>query len=202
MPRSKFELVRMAPQAEAPQAASAEPQEQLAGWVDDHADALFRFAILRVKDQHTVEDLLQETYLAALGSSPTFRGDSSTRTWLIAILRLKIIDYYRRTSKELGNPQASNPPIGCLDRAKRLKKWNCDPSQTLENLEFWEVFRNCVDKLPGTLSRAFALRELDGCSPNQVSELLSITHENLAVRVYRARTMLRDCLDNHWFSKD
>ncbi len=176
--------------------------DELAAWVDDHADALYRFALLRVRDKHTVEDLLQETYLAALGSSRAFRGDSSTRTWLVAILRLKIIDYYRRTSKEHNPSQTTVPTEFSSERKERLRKWNCEPSRTLENQEFWQVFRNCVDKLPATLTRAFSLRELDGCSPRQVCELLKITQENLAVRIYRARTLLRDCLDKHWFLED
>ncbi len=178
------------------------PHDQLAMWVDEHADALYRFALLRVRDQHTVEDLLQETYLAALGSSPDFRGESTTRTWLVAILRLKIIDYYRRTNKEQSHQATTGPADTKLERQERLKHWNCDPGESLEKHEFWEVLRNCVDKLPATLARAFALREFDDCTPTQACELLRITQENLAVRLFRARTLLRDCLDKHWFSED
>lgn len=174
---------------------------QLAAWVDDHADALYRFALLRVRDKHAVEDLLQETYLAALGSNDRFRGDSSTRTWLVAILRLKIIDYYRRSNKEPKQQPITEPMDGSQHKKIKLRKWDCDPSRTLERKEFWQTLRGCVDKLPATLTKAFLLRELDGCSPRQVSELLNITPENLAVRVYRARTLLRDCLDQHWFKE-
>ena len=174
-------------------------EDQLAGWVDDHADALYRFALLRVRDKHAVEDLLQETYLAALGSSDRFRGDSTTRTWLVAILRLKIIDYYRRNNKEHKRPQAAEDQDRSQEKKITLRKWNSDPSQTVERQEFWQALRNCVDKLPATLTKAFLLRELDGCSPGQASELLNITQENLAVRVFRARTLLRDCLDQNWF---
>jgi RNA polymerase sigma-70 factor (TIGR02943 family) len=178
-----------------------QPEAQLATWVDDHADALYRFALLRVRDKHAVEDLLQETYLAALGSNDRFRGDSSTRTWLVAILRLKIIDYYRRSNKEPKQQPAAEPIDSSQQKKIKLRKWDCDPSRTLEKKEFWQTLRSCVDKLPATLTKAFLLRELDGCSPRQVSELLNITPENLAVRVYRARALLRDCLDHHWFKE-
>lgn len=181
--------------------AADQPEALLNAWVDEHADALYRFALLRVRDKHAVEDLLQETFLAALGSSNRFRGDSSTRTWLVAILRLKIIDYYRRSKKEPSSQQAVEPPDRSRQKKIKLRKWNCEASRTLENKEFWQALRNCVDKLPATLTKAFLLRELDGCSPGQVSEMLNITQENLAVRVYRARSLLRDCLDQHWFKE-
>ncbi len=182
---------------------NGDAQSQLLSmWVDDHADALYRFAMTRVNDKHTVEDLLQETYLAALKSSESFRRESSTRTWLIAILRLKIIDYYRRAEKEIATETNTLAAERMPARCERLKAWNCEASQTIENHEFWDVFRACVEQLPATLSRAFSLRELDGLQPTQVCELLQISNKNLAVRVFRARSLLRDCLDKHWFSKD
>lgn len=175
----------------------------IAQWVDEHADALYRFAMRRVGDQHTVEDLLQETYLAALRAKESYRGDASVRTWLIAILRLKIIDFYRRKSRLRESQRMQIEPIeASLVREERLEAWNCDPDRTLESQEFWEVFHACVGKLPDTLGRAFRLREFDGCPAATVCEILQITQENLAVRIFRARSALRDCLDKNWFSKD
>ena len=69
-------------------------------WVDEHADVLFRYALLRVRRSEVAEDLVQETFLAALHGRETYSGKSSVRTWMIGILRHKILDYFRRTARE------------------------------------------------------------------------------------------------------
>ena len=69
-------------------------------WLEDHGSALYSFAILHTHDSHRAEDLIQETLLAALKSSKNFHGDSSVRTWLIGILKHKIMDEFRRQSRE------------------------------------------------------------------------------------------------------
>jgi RNA polymerase sigma-70 factor (ECF subfamily) len=65
-------------------------------WVQTHGDYLFNFAIGQVRDTNIAEDLLQETFLAALKSQDNFSGRSSERTWLVGILRHKIFDHLRR----------------------------------------------------------------------------------------------------------
>ncbi len=178
-------------------------QITLSNWVDEHADALYRFALSRVKDEHAIEDVLQETFLAALRGQHSFQGNAKVRTWLIAILRLKIIDYYRHQAKQRAAQREQAAQLEEREfRAKALTAWNCEPTNTLESDEFWSTFRTCLEKLPSSLARAFMLREMDGCSPGTICEILNITSENLAVRMFRARTALRDCLDKHWFSQD
>ncbi len=173
-----------------------------ADWVDDHADALYRFALRKVRDRHVIEDLLQETYLAAYKSKHTFRGDSGVRTWLIAILRLKIIDYYRARARDARREESLKKEAASGFREEALSAWNCAPEDTFENEEFWQAFHGCVEKLPVTLARAFLMREVDGCEVAEVCDLLGISSSNLAVRIYRARVAMRDCLDVHWFAKD
>lgn len=173
------------------------------GWVDQHADALYRFALMRVGDEHIAEDLVQDTFLAAFQGKAAFRGEASVRTWLIAILRLKLIDHLRREAKttQRQDSELREEPV-VFERKSRLNAWDCDPSKTLENKEFWTVFQSCTDKLPATLARAYLMRELDGCTTQQICELLGISTKNLSVRLFRARNAIRDCLDKHWFTKD
>lgn len=173
-----------------------------ADWVDEHADALYRFALRRVRDPHVIEDLLQETYLAAYKSQHAFRGESTVRTWLVAILRLKIIDHYRGKSRDARREETLKQQASREFRTEALSAWNCAAQHTFEKEEFWSAFESCVEKLPATLARAFLMREVDGCEVAQVCQLLDISASNLAVRVYRARVAMRDCLDTNWFSQD
>ncbi|MGD9855037.1 MAG: RNA polymerase sigma factor, partial [Planctomycetaceae bacterium] len=69
-------------------------------WVDDHGDALFRFAMVRVGRREIAEDLVQETFLAGLKSRDRFRGQSQERSWLIAILKHKTADWLNRRARE------------------------------------------------------------------------------------------------------
>src|SRR5215468_1457294 len=69
-------------------------------WVEAHGDYLFNFAIGQVRDAGVAEDLVQETFLAALKGRDRFAGQSSERTWLVGILRHKIYDHLRHTCRE------------------------------------------------------------------------------------------------------
>src|SRR5258705_11564943 len=72
-------------------------------WVKNYADYLYNYAYTRLNDDELARDLVQETFLAALEKTEKFEGRSSERTWLIAILKNKVIDIYRKKSSGLGN---------------------------------------------------------------------------------------------------
>ncbi|MDH3197318.1 MAG: sigma-70 family RNA polymerase sigma factor [Candidatus Krumholzibacteria bacterium] len=177
-----------------------------ATWVDDHGDALFRYAILRVKDETTAEDLVQETFLSALKAIDGFQGGSALRTWLVGILKHKIIDHYRKSRPEvlasdLG-PNEDESHEHRLERAAEapaLQEWAGSPSSLLENQRFWEVFSGCLDELPEAHRRAFSLREIDGYKGDEICKILDITSTNLWVILHRARNKLRACLQDNWF---
>src|SRR5271169_5925000 len=69
-------------------------------WVEEHGDVLFGFAMARVRDRSAAQDLVQETFLAALLARANFAGRSSERAWLFGILRNKLVDYYRLKGRE------------------------------------------------------------------------------------------------------
>ena len=73
-----------------------EPQK----WVDLYGDQLYGYAYVRVQDRMVAEDLVQETFLAALAASDGFEGRSSEKTWLTAILKHKIIDHFRKLGRQ------------------------------------------------------------------------------------------------------
>ena len=65
-------------------------------WVDRFGNDMYRYALARLPDAETAQDLVQEALVAAIGAYKQFQGKSSMKTWLIAILKRKIVDYYRR----------------------------------------------------------------------------------------------------------
>jgi len=176
-------------------------------WVDSHGDALYRFALLRVKDTHVAEDLVQDTFISALEGLDAFKGDSAVRTWLIGILKHKILDYFRRNTREIATADLGSIEEETEDETfNRLEQWRHAPSSwkdtpdnLLENKEFWKVFVSCMEGLPESFRRAFALREMDGLATEEACKILGVTATNLWVILHRARTKLRNCLDDHWF---
>ncbi len=78
---------------------STSQEDNPQSWLEKHGDYLFRYALIRVSQRDIAEDLVQETFLAALKSYATFDGNSSIRTWLTGILRHKIMDHFRHIYK-------------------------------------------------------------------------------------------------------
>ncbi|MBW1696748.1 MAG: sigma-70 family RNA polymerase sigma factor [Deltaproteobacteria bacterium] len=178
-------------------------------WVDQHGDYLYRFALSQVRDAGTAEELVQETFVAALRSQNNFKGRSSFRTWLIAILKHKIIDFFRKKSRE--DPRDDTEKYDdSTDRffdAKgawkiRPARWNTNPMEAYEQHEFMEVFYRCLSQLPERIAQAFTLREINGLSTEEICKLLNITATNCWVILYRARMSLRRCLELQWLKSN
>ena len=67
---------------------------------EEYRAYLMRYALLQLRDQTAAEDAVQETLLAALQTASNFAGRSSVKTWLVGILKHKIIDTHRRQARE------------------------------------------------------------------------------------------------------
>jgi RNA polymerase sigma-70 factor (ECF subfamily) len=169
---------------------------------------LYRYARLRLGSAELAADVVQETFLEALGAWGSFEGRSTERTWLIGILRHKIFDQMRSSKRVLahGNGVAPDGPANSpFDHKGHWRvgpaAWRADPGRELESREFWEVFGRCLSKLPKGIADAFFLRELDGMAAEQVQEILGITPANFWKRLHRARMLLRECLEIGWFGR-
>lgn len=178
-----------------------------AEWVDCYGDALLRFAIGRGANRELAEDLVQETFLAAYRYRAQFDGKSAFGTWLVAILRRKIVDHHRKLGR---SPDLDAEPLAVTEDPFTTKgkwstsssKWLASPKEVAENAEFWNVFQECMSGLPVHLAQAFQVRELNESSVDEASRYIGVTSKNLAVRLHRARLLLRQCLEKHWFSAE
>lgn len=188
---------------EAHDPGTSAPREDAASWLAEHGDALFRYARLRVGRRELAEDLVQDTFVAALQARARYEGGSSVRTWLLSILKHKIVDHYR-PSTAARSVEGSDAilssffgPDGLWKRA--LASWRT-PDKALEDREFWEVFDGCLGGLPRALASVFFLRELEGLGTEELRDRLEISEGNLRVRLHRARLLLRECLERRWFA--
>jgi RNA polymerase sigma-70 factor (ECF subfamily) len=174
-------------------------------WVDRYGDGLYGYALLRLGSPDLAADVVQETLLEGLRARRSFAGRSSERTWLMGILRHKVVDQLRRSRREraANGAAADGPGESPFDRRGYWRvspaKWGGDPSRELENLEFWDVLGRCLAKLPRGIADAFLLREVEGLLAEEVQQVLGITPVNLWKRIHRARAQLRQCLESGWF---
>jgi len=176
------------------------------GWVDKYGDYLYRCAILRARDPQLAEDLVQETFLAALKSKASFSGRSSEKTWLVGILKHKVIDHFRKNAKESVVDNIENTPdanehmftLGFWSPFNRPGRWEGSPPEAAENTAFWGVFLECLKGLPERVARAFYLREVDDLSSPEICKELDVTSTNLWVMLHRARARLRRCIELKW----
>ncbi len=160
------------------------------------------------------QDLVQETFLAALKARQSFAGRSGERAWLFGILRNKLADYYRTKSKETalefsetlgeeneGSFHSRGPgKDGWISRIAP-KRW-AEPDASLISKEFQQVFEDCLSKLPEKMAQVFIRREVDEASTEELCKDLGISSDNTWVILYRARMSLRRCLEVHWFGVD
>ena len=175
-------------------------------WLEDHGDYLLRYALVRLQDREIAEDIVQETFLAALRAREKFQARSSVRTWLVGILKHKILDHFRKIYREppISDLLFSEDPSEALFDEKGKWKlrpiaWADDPRAGLEQKEFWETFLRCMSELPRRLAKVFALRELEGLKHEEICNLLKISATNTGVMLHRARLRLRHCLEINWF---
>lgn len=178
------------------------PHLDVDAWVDQYGDALFQFARARVKDGPTAEDLVQETFLAALKAKERFQGKSSEKTWLFSILKHKIIDHYRKSKKMVNVHDYTDDSdhMEAFFNAKggwhaRPAHWSANPAKAHANREFIDHFFKCLSGLPQRTADVFVQREIDGLQTKEICKIYDITEKNCWVILYRARMLLRKCLE-------
>ncbi len=183
-----------------------------AGWVDQHGDYLFRYAMMRLRNRDLAENLVQETFLAALAGKDSFSGRSAERTWMVGILKHKIIDHYRKDFREKTvtdmqthqseEEQTIDQFYDAMEKPRKYPKdWMPDPQALLNNKEFWNTLHSCMGHLPERTAHAFSLRELDNMETEDICKELGISPTNLWVMLHRARLQLRACLEENWFER-
>ena len=174
-------------------------------WIDEHANVLYRYALTRVRDHSLAEDMVQETFHAAIKSAARFKPGLSERAWLMGILKHKVVDHIRKAVRETVVDQTE---VLELEKSKlfqwsgiptmRPEKWHVNPRRAFEQKEFMAVFQDCLSRLKPREHSAFVLRELEDEDTDAICKELDITPNHLWVMLHRARTGLKACLETKW----
>jgi len=173
-------------------------------WLNEHGDYLYRFALARLRDPHLAEDVVQETFFAAIKNN-SFAKQSSPRTWLTGILKHKIIDVMRKSNREMNASDLMSEDDANMDEffddkghwADKPPLWDV-PDNALEQKQFIGVLQKCIDKIPNKLATLFMMRDVNETSNEEICKELNITSTNAWVMLYRARMGIRKCLEINW----
>jgi RNA polymerase sigma-70 factor (TIGR02943 family) len=184
-----------------------------AQWVSRYGDYLYSLAVLKVNDTATAEDLVQETFMAAIKAKGTYRGDSSEKTWLVSILNNKVIDYYRKKdvlknattylseTEESFTENFFSRQNGHWLKTAAPRDWTIYADDSLNQMEFQKVIQFCIQKMPPRLIPVFIARFLDQEESELICKVLGISPSNYWVMIHRAKILMRSCLEKNWFFK-
>jgi len=174
-------------------------------WLDEHGNYLYRFAMSKLHDEELASDMVQEALLAAWRGKDRFKGESSLRTWLVSILKHKIIDHIRKEirQRKISHALEEDPTSQLFSESGEWqtnpRTWQDNPERCCDDSKFRTVLNQCLGHLPEKQRRVFELKELSDEDTETVCNACDITSTNLHVLMYRARLSLQTCLQKHWF---
>jgi RNA polymerase sigma-70 factor (ECF subfamily) len=185
--------------------------DDFARQLQSHRPMLLKFALRQLRHPDWAEDAVSDTLLAALAKPTAFAERAQLRTWLVGILKHKVLDQMRQNAKE-----ACHISTDADDQADPLDELVADaqghftqmpaqwgnPEQDLSQRQFVEILELCTDKLPAAQGRAFMMREWLELSVEEICKELDVSATNLYVLLHRARLRLRECLELHWFGRE
>jgi len=173
-------------------------------------DYLLKFARLQLRNDAWAEDAVSETVLAALAKPQSFGNRSQLKTWLVGILKHKVVDALRHHHREVSglddSEDAQAEPLDAIafkadgHFAEQPADWG-NPEQQTSSQQFFEILEACASKLPAAQGRLFLMREWLELSSEEICKELQLTPTNLYVQLHRARLRLRECLELNWFMK-
>lgn len=177
--------------------------------VAGHRDYLMRFARLQLRNDAWAEDCVSETMVAALAKPQAFGNRSQLKTWLVGILKHKVLDTLRSRAREAVLETQTDDGIDELEAlvfkvdghfAQAPAEWG-DPEKSLGSRQFIRILELCMEKMPAAMGRVFLMREWLELSTDEICKETGITATNLFVQLHRARLRLRECLEINWLQK-
>ncbi len=160
------------------------PAEQLEELVREHLDAVYRVAFSVVRDSALAEDVAQDAILKAWKALPTFRGESSLRSWLLRITHNTAISTLRRRREEYRDPDLLPEHEQLITTEKKVV-------DTMSMNAFEEALES-LDELSRSI---VVLREVEGMAYDEISEALDVPLPTVKTRLLRARRTLAAALE-------
>jgi RNA polymerase sigma-70 factor (ECF subfamily) len=150
--------------------------------IQELSPGLFAFAYRAVRQREEAEDLVQDTWMSALRTVPSFEGRSSLRTWLVSILRRRIADRFRRAR-----------PVEALEEERQAADWVA-PEEQIDAFEAASIATRAMNELTELERHAITLCDVQDMDRDEASERMGVTRGHLRVLLHRGRHKLEAAL--------
>jgi RNA polymerase sigma-70 factor (ECF subfamily) len=182
-------------------------RDAFASLVSRHGGSLLRFALALVKDRAAAEEIVQDTWVAALDALDGFEGRAALRTWLFRILSNKARTRFAREGRSvpfsaLADPAGGDPAVDPdqFDPGGRWKDppapWSeDDPERLAQGAETRAAIQAAIADLPEAQRAVITLRDVEGLDAEEICNLLDLTVSNQRVLLHRARSKVRRALE-------
>ncbi|WP_127844329.1 sigma-70 family RNA polymerase sigma factor [Psychroflexus aestuariivivens] len=173
-------------------------------WVERYSDYFLYFTISKVSDREMAKDIVSETFLAGLKSKDNFKGEASEKTWLISILKRKIIDYYRKINSNKGQAEVKMDYHTGHESGDWLEEQVSGSSmdsgeEAIENKELGQAIYDCLEQINPKHAKVFKMKSMQEMDTEVICNELKISSSNFWVMIHRARTALVNCMGQTWF---
>ena len=175
-------------------------------WVNNYADQLYSYTVMRINDTGLSEDIVQDTFLSAWKNRDYFKGEASEKNWLYAICKNKIIDHYRKASHQISSTSEFDISDTFFNEEEHWTveagptDWGINDQHKIEKKEFYTILELCKNKLQQLQQSVFVLKFMEGQDSDAICKVLNITASNYWVLMHRAKLQLRSCLTKNWIN--
>jgi len=166
--------------------------------VEKYYQLVYRLALKMLGSPQDAEDILQETFIKVFRHLDSFDGRSSLSTWIYRIAANEALMFLRKKQPEsvsidqpMETDEGEQDPVQIVD-------WCCLPENELMSSEAKAHLDKAVASLPHGLRAVFVLRDIQGLSTRETSEVLSISEMAVKTRLSRARLRLREILTEYF----
>jgi len=171
--------------------------------VGRYMEKIYNLAYRITRDHYKSEDVLQEVYITLIKKLHTFRGESKFSSWLYRVtanasyMMLRAEKKYEHDlSLEDYVPYDSK---GTLMGRIHHKDWSSRPDIVIYIKEALQILEKAIDELPEVYRVVFYLRDIEGLSNEEVSQVLEISVPAAKSRIHRARLYIRDKVSDYFY---
>ncbi len=176
--------------------------------ITKYADQLYSWAFYHTNKSEIAQDLVQDTYYAAIKSLPKFENKSNIKTWLFSILNNKIYDFHRKNFKNVvfnstqlpGNEgkdilETQFDSNGSWKQRDQIHEWDESENNLLDNPEFNDLLQSCMEQLPEKWFSAVQMKYLLEKDGSEICKELDISPSNFWQILHRSKLKLKTCLE-------
>ncbi|WP_338731104.1 RNA polymerase sigma factor [Mangrovimonas cancribranchiae] len=158
--------------------------------VDTYKDLVFSLALQMLKHREEAEEVAQDTFIKVYKSLEKFKGDSKLSTWIYKITYNNCLDRIKKNRKHF-----NEVPIDSF--TEREVKSIDNAFNALVAVERKEAITSCISKLPNDEGFLLTLYYFEEKSLSEISKIMSITQNNVKVKLFRSRKKLATILKQY-----